>query len=155
MYILIDDSKLHVYLNKKLQFASINFPIFNAMTSSLCLPALLTNNSDKIACFCENVQHVNMASGNTADYIGRLVYDSSQINQFSHDKMWKCIDSITMNRYDLNISIHSSKLLSTYEPTQSTHKNNWNFSFKSMNRLNKYFDLFRKTLDFVDLFGIF
>ena len=41
----------------------------------------------------------------------RLVYDSCQINQFNRVKMWKCIDSITMNRHILNISINSIMLL--------------------------------------------
>ena len=39
------------------------------------------------------------------------VYDSCQNNQFNHSKMSKCIDSITMNRYNLNISINSIVLL--------------------------------------------
>ena len=70
--------------------------------------------------------------------VSRLVYDSCQINRFNRGKMWKCIDSITMNQYNLNISINSIMLLSTYEPTQSTHKNNWNDSIKSINQLNMY-----------------
>ena len=46
-------------------------------------------------------------------------------------------------------------LLRTYDPTQSTHKNNSNDSIKSINQLDLYFDLFWKTFDFVDLFGFF
>ena len=67
----------------------------------------------------------------------RLVYDSCQNNQFSRGKIRKCIDSVTMNRYNLNISINSIMLISTYEPTQSTHKNISNDSFKSINQINK------------------
>ena len=64
------------------------------------------------------------------------------LNQFNHDKMWKCIDSITINRYNLNISINSIMLLSTYESTQSTHKNNSNDSIKSLNQLNMLLPFF-------------
>ena len=69
-------------------------------------------------------------------FCSRLVYDSCQINQFNHGKMWKCIDSITMNRYNLNISINSIMLLSTYESTQSSQKNDTNDSINSINGLN-------------------
>ena len=44
----------------------------------------------------------------------RFVYDSCQFNQFNIGKMWKCIDSNTMNRYNLNIPINSIMLLITY-----------------------------------------
>ena len=64
----------------------------------------------------------------------RLVHDSCQNNQFNRCKMWKCIDSITMKRYNLNISINSTMLLSTYEPTQSTQKDISNESIKSINQ---------------------
>ena len=60
-----------------------------------------------------------------------------------------------MNRYKLNISSNSIMLLRTYDPTQSTHKNNSNDSIKSINQLNLYVDLFWKTFDFVDLFEFF
>ena len=83
----------------------------------------------------------------------KIVYDSCQINvsiQSWHNV--KCIDSITMNRYSLNISINSIMLLRTYEPIQSTHKNSLNDLIKSINQLNMYVDLLRKIFDFVDLF---
>ena len=60
-----------------------------------------------------------------------------------------------MNRYKLNISSNSIMLLRTYDPTQSTHKNNSNDSIKSINQLNLYVELFRKTFGFVDIFELF
>ena len=53
-------------------------------------------------------------------------------NQFNRGKMWKFIDSITINRYNLNISINSMVLLSTYKPIQSTHVNMSNDSINSI-----------------------
>ena len=38
-----------------------------------------------------------------------------------------------------------------YEPTQSTHKNNSNYSIKSINELNILLTFLKKTFDFVDL----
>ena len=46
--------------------------------------------------------------------------------------MWKGIDSITMSRYNLNISINSIMLLSTYEPAKLSQKSNWSDSIKSI-----------------------
>ena len=43
-------------------------------------------------------------------------------------------------------------LLSTYESTQSSQKNDPNDSIKSINQLEKYVDLFWKIFYFVDLF---
>ena len=56
--------------------------------------------------------------------------------------MWKCIHSITMNRYNLNILINSIMLLSTCESTQSSQKNDSNDSINSINQLNIHVDLF-------------
>ena len=56
--------------------------------------------------------------------------------------MWKWIDSVTMNRYNLNIPINSSMLLSTCESTQSSQRNDSNDSIKSINQLNIYVDLY-------------
>ena len=67
----------------------------------------------------------------TPYYRVMLVYDSYQVNQFNRDKMWKCIKSITMNRYNLKISIISIMSLTTYESTQSTHRKNSNESDQS------------------------
>ena len=69
--------------------------------------------------------------------------------------MGKCIDSITMNRYNLNVPINSIMLLGTYESTQSlikSIKNDSNDSIKSVNQLNIYVDIFGKTFYSVDLF---
>ena len=68
----------------------------------------------------------------------RLVYDSRQINLFSRGKMWKCFDSVTMNRYNSNIPINSIMCLSTYESSQSRLKNGSNDSVKSINQLIIY-----------------
>ena len=46
-------------------------------------------------------------------------------------------------------------LINTYEPTQSTHKNNSTDSINPINQLNIYAELFWKTFDFVDLFKDF
>ena len=56
-------------------------------------------------------------------------------------------------------------LLSTYEPTQSTHNNISNDSIKPMSQINvlltfvwkifDFVDLFWKIFDFVDIFSIF
>ena len=54
----------------------------------------------------------------TVSVRAKLVYDSCQINQPSRGKMWKWIDSVTMNGYNLNIPIDSIMLLSIYESTQ-------------------------------------
>ena len=78
----------------------------------------------------------------------RLVYDSCQINQFNNGKMWICIDSITMNRYYLNIPTNSIMLLSTYELTQSIQKNDSNALIKSNNQLNIYLLTFLESLPF-------
>ena len=69
-FMLIDDHDLHLYLSKKLPFAPIRQPVYNTMTSSLCLPALLTNDIDKIDRFCEKVLSLNATSDPTASYIG-------------------------------------------------------------------------------------
>ena len=62
----------------------------------------------------------------------RLMLNQS-IQSWQTVKMWKWLDSITMNRYDLNILINSILLQSTYEPTQSSQKNASNDSIKSIN----------------------
>ena len=59
----------------------------------------------------------------------------------------KCIDSVTINRNNLNISINAIMLLSTYEPTQSTHNNISNDSIKSINQLNILLTFFGITFD--------
>ena len=53
--------------------------------------------------------------------------------------MRTCIDSITMNRYNLNIPFNSIMLLSTYEPTQSSQNNDSNDSIKSINSIHILF----------------
>ena len=73
-FMLIDDHDLHLYLSKKLPFAPIRRPISNTMTSSLCLPALLTNDTDRIARLCEKVLRVNATTDPTADYLGDGVW---------------------------------------------------------------------------------
>ena len=74
----------------------------------------------------------------------RLVYDSCQISQFNWGKMWKYLESIVMNRYNLNTPINSIVLLSASEPTQSTHKNNSRDAIKSFNQLNMLLTFFGK-----------
>ena len=85
--------------------------------------------------------------------VSRLVYDSCQNNLFSRGKMWKCIASITMNLYSWNISINSTMLLSTYEPTQLTRKNVSNDSIKSIDQLNILLTVFGKTSISLIVFG--
>ena len=48
----------------------------------------------------------------------------------------------------IEVSINSIMLLRTYEPTQSTYKNNSNDSIKLINHLNIHVDLFWKLFDF-------
>ena len=60
---------------------------------------------------------------------------------------------ITMNRYNLNISIYSIMLLRIYDPTESTNKNYSIDSIKSIDQLIIYVDILRKTFNFADLFG--
>ena len=82
-FILINDNDLHVYLSKNLLFAPVRRPISNTMTSSLSVPGLLTNNTDKIARFCGKVLRVNVTSDPTADYIGNgfwIVLSPESIN---------------------------------------------------------------------------
>ena len=65
-----------------------------------------------------------------------------------------------MNPYKLNISINLIMLLSKYEPTKSTHKNNSNNSIKSISQIKiqcwpfweNLLNFFGKSFDFVDLF---
>ena len=47
-----------------------------------------------------------------------------------------------MNRYNLNMSINSIMLLSTYGSTQSTQKDDSNDSIKSISQLNECVDFF-------------
>ena len=80
--------------------------------------------------------------------------------------MWKCFDSVTMNRYNSNTPINSIMCLSTYESSQSRLKNGSNDSVKSINQLIIYIccrlgkhdislTFFWKTFDFIDFFEIF
>ena len=52
------------------------------------------------------------------------------------------IDSIAMNRYNLNIPTNSIMLIRTYVSTQSSEKNGSDDSIKSINQLKIYLDLF-------------
>lgn len=69
-FLIIDDADFHTYLRRKLPFCPIRRPIVNALTSTMCIPALLTNQTDKIDRFCEQVIHVNQTDDPTAEYLG-------------------------------------------------------------------------------------
>ena len=69
-FITIDDADFHVYMRRKMPFCPIRRPIVNVLTSTLCVPALLTNQTDKIDRFCEKVIRVNQTDDPTAEYLG-------------------------------------------------------------------------------------
>ena len=69
-FIFINDNDFHLYLRRKLPFCPIRRPIVNVLTSTMCLPALLTNQTDKVTQFCEKVVHVNRTVDPTAQYLG-------------------------------------------------------------------------------------
>ena len=69
-FMFIDDDDFHVYLRQRLPFCPIRRPIMNALTSTMCVPALLTNQTDKITKFCDKVISVNQSVDPTAEYLG-------------------------------------------------------------------------------------
>ena len=104
-FMLTDDHDLHVYLNRKLPFVPLRQPIYNTMTSSLCLPALLTNNTDNIARFCEKMLYVNVTSDPTAHYLG--------------NGLWMVLAPKTINieiRCKTGQTVKSSHIITTAKP---------------------------------------
>ena len=69
-FIVIDDADFHLYLRQRLPFCPIRRPIVNVMTSSMCIPALLPNDTDQVSRFCDKVIHVNRTVDPTAEYLG-------------------------------------------------------------------------------------
>ncbi|XP_043246251.1 uncharacterized protein LOC122393876 [Amphibalanus amphitrite] len=69
-FAFIDDDDMHVYLRRRLPFCPLRRPIMNTMTSSMCIPALLTNRTKDIKQFCDKVISVNVNTDPTAEYFG-------------------------------------------------------------------------------------
>lgn len=69
-FVFIDDDDVQTYLRRRLPFCPLRRPIMNVMTSTMCIPALLTNQTDKIMRLCENVIQVNQSVDPTAEYLG-------------------------------------------------------------------------------------
>ena len=69
-FMFVDDDDIQLYLRRRLPFCPIRRPIMNVLSSTMCITALLTNQTDKIDRFCDNVIRVNQSSDPTAEYIG-------------------------------------------------------------------------------------
>ena len=68
-YVLVDDRDLHVYLRRRLPFCPLRQPILNVQTSTECITALLTNQTDKIPVNCDKTVRVQTTDP-TAQYLG-------------------------------------------------------------------------------------
>ena len=73
---------------------------------------------------------------------GRLVYDWCQINQLSHCKMWKWIDSATLKRYHLNIPINH---VAKYIYIDSIKSKEWLKWFNQISQSTRYIHTFMLT----------
>ena len=69
-FMFINDNDFHLYLRRRLPFCPLRRPIMNVLTSTMCIPALLTNRTDNINLYCEKVIRVNQTTDPTADYLG-------------------------------------------------------------------------------------
>ena len=69
-FMFINDNDFHLYLRRRLPFCPLRRPIMNVLTSTMCIPALLTNRTDNIDLYCEKVIRVNQTTDPTADYLG-------------------------------------------------------------------------------------
>ena len=68
-FVEINDHDMNVYLRRQLPFCPLRQPILNAQTSTLCIPALLTNQTDKVSRNCEKTIRVQKTDP-TARYLG-------------------------------------------------------------------------------------
>ena len=69
-FAFIDDDDMHAYLRRRLPFCPLRRPIMNVLTSSMCVPALLTNRTKEIKQFCDKVISINVNTDPTAEYFG-------------------------------------------------------------------------------------
>ena len=60
---------MNVYLRRRLPFCPLRQPVLNVQTSTLCIPALLTNQTDKVSKNCEKTIRVQQTDP-TAKYLG-------------------------------------------------------------------------------------
>ena len=84
---------------------------------------------------CLKLALIAIMNISNAYVVPRLTYDSCQINQLSHGKIWKCIDSIEMNRRKLNMPINAIMLPSRNRLNQvkrMTKMIQWNQSINSI-----------------------
>ena len=65
---LINDEDIQLYLRQRLPFCPMRRPIMNVLTSTMCLPALLTNRTEAVTQFCEQVIRINQTTDPTAEY---------------------------------------------------------------------------------------
>jgi len=68
-FVLIDDHDMQVYLRRQLPFCPLRQAILNVQTSNQCIPALLTNQTDKIRVNCEKTIRIQTTDP-TAQYLG-------------------------------------------------------------------------------------
>ena len=104
----IDDDDVHVYLRKQLPFCPIRRPVTSVLTSTLCIPALLTNNTDKVTRSCENIIHMNRSVDPTAEYLGNgnwLVISAKPLNVEIRCKVGQSVNSTRMMRTVLPLSL--------------------------------------------------
>ena len=69
-FMLINDDDFQMYLRRRLPFCPMRRPVMNVLTSTMCIPALLTDRTDSVNRFCEQVIRVNQTTDPTAEYLG-------------------------------------------------------------------------------------
>ena len=69
-FMSINDVDIQLYLRRRIPFCPIRRPIMNVLTSTGCIPALLTNRTDAVTRFCEHVIRINQTTDPTAEYLG-------------------------------------------------------------------------------------
>lgn len=107
-FMFIDDDDVHVYLRKQLPFCPIRRPVTSVLTSTLCIPALLTNDTDKVTRSCENIIHMNRSVDPTAEYLGNgnwLIISAKPLNVEIRCKVGQNVNSTRMMRTVLPLSL--------------------------------------------------
>ena len=111
-FVLIDDHDMHVYLRHRLPFCPLRQPILNVQTSKMCIPALLTNRTDKVAVNCEKTIRMQTTDP-TAQYLGNghwLVVSADPI-----DLDIQCKDGVRM-RSSRRVTVASPLFIVKLDP---------------------------------------
>ena len=142
-FVFLDDDDINVYLRRQLPFCPLRRPIMTVSASTECIPALLTNQTDKISRYCDKEIRVHHSVDPTAEYLGNghwLVTSVKPLNMRvrcknqTYTNLTKSVQTVTTlslikldfgcsvsNRY-FRLPVHF-RTDSYLEPYQITHLN--------------------------------